>query len=95
MSKQDRVFVTIDTNAGSTSGRGNWIHASKNFIYIARSPGGRAYWMTNKLPLSKRPRVRFNDETLQMKINSYLLHFRKPVEYHKVKNAILSGVPLR
>lgn len=95
MSRVERVYVTIDTEAGSTSGRGNWIHASKNYIYIARSPGGRAYWITNKIPLEKRPRVRFNDEEHQMKINSYLLHFRKPVDYRKVKEALLSGVPLR
>ena len=66
-----------------------WLDISKGFVYLSYASFGRTYWVLSKMKPSQRPRIRANDRTQTIWINTYGIRFTRKSHYNYAKEHLL------
>jgi hypothetical protein len=62
--------------------------SNTSMISIILKGGNRAYWIVNKLPKNKWPKITSNDNSRIIKINSYKCQYKTNTDYYKHKDLL-------
>ncbi len=71
----------------NSGGKGSWITASKDMLYISRGNGGRSYWILSKI----RPKMVFNDKNLSIQVGANKIIVKSIKKYEKLKKTIIKN----